>query len=72
MYSSATPPYCIIFEQLDAVLVAVKLHGAAGLSGLDTFAWRRMCTSFQVASEDLCDALASVARRLSNWTVLFC
>ena len=44
--------------------VALKLHGAAGPSGLDASAWRRMCTSFQTVSDDLCDALSAVARRL--------
>jgi len=44
--------------------VALKPHGASVPSGLDAFALRQMCTSFQVASNDLCDALASVARRL--------
>ena len=32
--------------------------------GLDAYGWRRLCTSFQGASNDLCDGLASVARRL--------
>ena len=44
--------------------VALKLHGAAGPSGLDASAWRRMCTSFQTVSDDLCDALSPVARHL--------
>ena len=63
----AEPPHFVLFDQLDAVhlrRVALKLHGAAGPSGLDASAWRRMCTSFQTASDDLCDALSAVARRL--------
>ena len=44
--------------------VALKLHGAAGPSGLDASVWRCMCTSFQTVSNDLCDALSAVARRL--------
>ena len=57
----------ILFDRLDAVRlcrVALKLHGAAGPSGLDASAWRRMCTSFQTVSADLCDALSAVTRCL--------
>ena len=37
-----------------------------GPSGIDAAGWRRMCTSFQSASADLCDSLASVARRMAS------
>ena len=40
------------------------MRGAAGPLGLDALGWRRLCTSFQGASNDLCDGLASVARDL--------
>ena len=56
----AYPPHFILFDQLDAVHlhhVALKLHGAAGSSCLDASAWRCMCTSFQIVSDDSCDAL---------------
>ena len=62
-------PHPIIFEQIDGELVrstALKLDGAAGPSGLDTDAWKRLLTSFKSASTELCDTLASVARRLST------
>ena len=68
----ADPPHFILFDQLDAVRlrrVALKLHGAAGPSGLDSSAWRRMCTSFQTVSDDLCDALSAVARHLCTTCV---
>ncbi len=61
------PPNPIIFDNLNANLIekaALKTKGAAGLSGLDAFAWRRLCTSFKSASKDLCSALAAVGRRL--------
>ena len=38
--------------------------GAAGPSGLDAHAWRRLCTSFYSASSDLCHSLAKLAKRL--------
>jgi len=37
----------------------LKTEGAAGM---DAAGWRRMCTSFQSASTDLCSSLASVAQ----------
>ena len=57
----------VIFDALDGALirgVALRTQGAAGPSGLDAFSWRRLCTSFQGASDDLCQSLAMVARRL--------
>ena len=57
----------IIFEQITGEVVkqaALHTHGAAGPSGVDAFAWRRFCSSFQGASTDLCNAMAAVARRL--------
>ena len=64
---SVDSPHFILFDQLDAIRVrrvAVKFHIAAGPSGLDASAWRRMCTSFQTVSDDLCNALSAVARCL--------
>ena len=57
----------IIFDSLNADLIlkaALKTKGAAGLSGLDAFAWCRLCSSFKSTSKDLCSALAAVGRRL--------
>ena len=64
---SVPPPHPIVFDQLDAICIhhaVLKTSGAAGPSGLDAAAWCRICTSFQRASSDLCDALSAVARRL--------
>ena len=57
----------IIFEALDGKLIrdaALRTTGAAGPSGVDADGWRRICVSFHGASNDLCEALASLARRL--------
>ena len=43
---------------------ALHTQGAAGPSGLDALNWRRLCTSFGQKSNDLCTALAAVARRM--------
>ena len=67
---NGTPPrsHPVIFEALDANLIrsmALQTNGAAGPSGLDAFAWRRLCTSFKSASDNLCHAMALTARRIA-------
>ena len=62
----------IIFDGLDADSVrsaALHTHGAAGPSGLDAHAWRRLCSSFKSASNSLCAALAGVGRRIATTAV---
>ena len=57
----------VLFEQLTGDLIrwaALHTHGAAGPSGVDAYAWRRLCSSFGSASVTLCNSLAAVARRL--------
>ena len=44
--------------------MAMKTDGAAGPSGIDAHGWRRLCTSFNQDSNDLCEALASVCKRI--------
>ena len=64
---SVIEPHPVIFDRIDNQLIrstALKMDGAAGPSGLDASAWKRLCTSFKTASSDLCHALASVARRM--------
>lgn len=65
--NSAPLPHPIVFGELDGTCIrraALRTGGAPGPSGLDAAAWRHMCTSFQQVSDDLCEALAGVARRL--------
>lgn len=57
----------VLFESIDASMMrsaALRTSGAAGPSGLDAVSWRRLCTSFKSASNDLCHSLAITARRL--------
>ena len=67
---SGSPPDChpVIFESIDAALIrrstSLNTHGAAGPSGLDAYAWRKLCTSFKYASNSLCESLALTTRRL--------
>ena len=60
-------PHPVLFEQLNGDLIratALRTQGNAGPSAIDANGWRRLCTSFQSASSDHCNALAAVARRL--------
>ena len=46
----------VIFDSIDATLIrstSLHIRGAAGPSGLDGHAWRRLCTSFKSASHAL-------------------
>ena len=46
-------PHPVIFDRVDAALirsVALRTTGAAGPSGLDAYAWRRLCTVFKTSS----------------------
>ena len=45
---------------------ALHTQGAAGPSGLDVHSWRRLCTAFGQKSNDLCNAIARVAQRIST------
>lgn len=56
-----------MFEQIDASLVrrvALNTKGAAGPSGLNAYCWKRLCSAFGKASDDLCHALALPAKRM--------
>ena len=46
----------VLFEQLTGDLIrwaALCTHGAAGPSGVDAYAWRRLCSSFGSASDSV-------------------
>ena len=61
--------HTIIFEEIDATSIlksALQTEGSSGPSGQDAHAWKRMCSSFQAASADLCAALASCAKHVST------
>ena len=45
---------------------ALIVDGAAGHSGLDAAAWKRLCSSFKSASADLCDSLSALGRRICS------
>ena len=58
---SSTPPdhdpHSVLFDQPDGSLVrrvVISMDGAAGPSGLDSSAWKRLCSSFSSLSIKLC------------------
>lgn len=62
-------PHFVAYEAIDGQLIrsmALKTFGSAGPSGLDSYAWRRLCSSFGSFSDDLCSSVAAVARRLCS------
>lgn len=38
-------------------------HGAASPSGVDAYAWQRLCSTFGSASVTVCNGLVSIAHR---------
>ena len=70
--STIAPPsaetfHPVIFDEITrASILDAALHtdGSVGPAGMDAYAWRRLCGSFQKA--DLCEALAKIARKLSS------
>ena len=65
--SEPKPFHPVIFDALDASCIrsaALRTEGAAGPSGIDALGWRRLCTSYNSASNQLCQSLAATARRL--------
>ena len=60
-------PHQVIFNAIDGALIrsiTLRTTGSAGPSGLDSAAWRRLCSSFGTVSNDLCNAIANLAKRI--------
>lgn len=63
-------PNSVIYEMITGELVwkkSLQTHGSAGPSGLDAKGWRRLLSSTYCgsAADDLCSALAALARKLA-------
>ena len=57
--------HSVLFDSISPELIRsimLKINGSSGLSGLDTAAWKKLYTSFQSSSADLCSALASLTK----------
>ena len=72
MMNHAPDVHPVLFDELNAARIrSAALHttGAAGPSGLDALTWRRLCTSFKSASQELCHCLALTAHRMCTTMV---
>ena len=61
--------FIIMFQQIDGHMIreiALKADGTIRPSGLDTAAWKHLCSSFSSFSSDVCDAMASITRRICS------
>ena len=70
--STPSETHPVIFESIDAKAIrsaVLNTTGSAGPSCLDAHDWRRLCTSFKGASTNLCNSLASTARRICTTIV---
>ena len=64
-------PNSVIYDMITGELIwkkALQTHGSAGPSGLDAKGWRRLLSSTYCgrAADDLCSALANLARKLAT------
>ena len=67
MPEEASQPHPVIFDNITGEAIrraAMRVQGGAGPSGLDAGDWRRLCVSFGTVSDDLCRAMADLAKRL--------
>ena len=59
----------VMFESNDAPGIkqaALQVNGATGPSGADAKTWKRFISSFGAASDDLCNALACMTRKVTT------
>ena len=70
--SDKKEPHPVIFNRLCSSLiksVVMRTDGAVGPSWVDAAGWRRLCSCFKRACDDLCTSLAAVARKLCTCLV---
>ena len=59
----------ILFDSISPELIkslVMQTNGSAGPSAMDAAIWKRLCSSFQTSSSDLCSALSSLARKIGT------
>ena len=65
----APPMHNVIYQPIDAALIrsaAMKTLAAAGPFRIDVYGWRQLCTSYNSACRDLCQALADMTKHLCS------
>ncbi len=70
--SPVIEPHPVAFDQIHGSLIrsiVQQMDGSAGPSGLDAYAWKRLCSSFHSASDELCRSVAKLTRRLCSYHV---
>ena len=58
-----------MFDEIDSTMIrdsTQRMTESAGPSGVNAMGWKRFCSSYGKASEDLCKAIARVARRINT------
>ena len=66
--SSQSDFHPVLFDSITSDLIRstiLRMSGSSGPSGLDASMWKHLSTSFN-SSDDLCSALASLARKIST------
>ena len=71
LHPDLDPPeiHPVAYEAIDARCIrtaALHTFGAGGPSGTDTARWRRLCTSFKKASDELCHSIALVTKKICS------
>jgi len=64
---SAPPFHPSLFDNLGSTLIhhtILRMYGEAGPFGLYVASWKKLFTAFKEASDNLCDSLSAVARKL--------
>ena len=62
----------ILFDSISPELIkslVMETNGSAGPSAMDAAIWKRLCSSFQTSSSDLCFALSSLAKKIGTFYV---
>lgn len=67
--NQSIPSYLMGLDAEAIRQAALHTHGAPGPSVLDAHAWRRLCSSFNSASNSLCTALASSGHCITTTNV---
>ena len=69
LYDHGKDFHPVLFDCIDAESIrkaTLRTNGGAGPARTDASFWKRICTSFHQASDDLCTSLALIARKIAT------